>query len=102
MAGCPYTWVSSLLPGSNSKGPQASQLRVSVVKENQTVVDVVLPAQSARWLIDLIPEDVMKIIRLEGIPIDEIQRDLQESKDLHKMQIFHLAEKHRKILVWLE
>ncbi len=77
-------------------------MRVTVTRGQDTTVDVALPARSARWLIDLIPEDVMTKIRAEGIPIDEIQGDLSLSAVLTPRQIFKLSEPQRVVQVWLE
>ena len=80
----------------------AAELRVTVTKQNQVVVDVALPARSARWLIELIPVDVMTKIKAEGIPIEEIQKDLAERPTLIKTKIFNLIESERSVQVWLE
>jgi len=104
MAGCPYTWVKSLFASGASKKPgsEASSLRVAVIREQVTTVDVALPARSARWLIDLIPEDVVLKIRAEGIPLDAIQSDLAERDRLFAQDIFSLVEPERTVKVWLE
>lgn len=103
MSNCPYTWFVGLFSkpstGTNEK---AQYLRVTVEKSNERVVDVALPARSARWLIDLIPDDVLTKIREEGIPIDRIQEDLAQRIELHPQNIFNLEEVHRKVIVWLE
>lgn len=80
----------------------ASYLRVIVRRDGDTKVDVSLPANSARWLIDLIPEDVIAKIREEKIPIDAIQADLARKKDLYPTKIFLLTEPNRQVEVWLE
>lgn len=80
----------------------AKYLRVTVIKDRATVVDVALPAQSARWLIDLIPADVTSRIRAEGIPLDDIQDDLRKRTVLKPQRIFNLIEPQRAVEVWLE
>ncbi len=77
-------------------------MRVTVHKGSDCVVDVALPARSARWLIDLIPSDVMTKIRDEGIPIDDIQADLAQRQQLNPQKIFTLTEVHRRVEVWLD
>jgi hypothetical protein len=62
MTKCPYTWTKSLLSRFATKGHEASQLRVTVLKNNELAVDTALPAHSARWLVDLIPDDVLEKI----------------------------------------
>jgi hypothetical protein len=103
MSKCPYTWFKSLFSSStpNTSG-EAMYLRVAVTKNNDRVVDVTLPARSARWLLELIPEDVNIKIREEGIPIDDIQDDLAKRKELIPQKIFKLTETHREVEVWLE
>ena len=103
-SGCPYTWVRSFFRKSSTNDPNApaSELRVRVVRNHEIRVDVTLPAKSARWLIDLIPDDVMTKIREEKIPIDQIQDDLASAERLDKGAIFHLEEEHRNVQVWLE
>jgi hypothetical protein len=103
MSNCPYTWFVGLFSKSEPKpGQLATFLRVTVEKNNDRVVDVALPAQSARWLIDLIPYDVVAKIREEGVPLDEIQNELSQRKELHQQKIFTLKEPHRVVDVWLE
>lgn len=102
---CPYTWFKSLFGSSNTstqEGGEAQHLRVEVKRNNETIVDVFLPARSARWLIDLIPNDVITKIREEGIPIDFIQEDLAKREVLYAEKIFTLVEEHREVNVWLE
>lgn len=101
MAGCPYTWFKSLI-SKNENSKLASLLRVSVQKNKETVVDVSLPANSARWLIDLIPGDVVFKIKSEGIPLDAIQLDLASRSELLPQKIFILDEPNRTVSVWLE
>jgi hypothetical protein len=103
MSKCPYTWFVGLFGKTpNSSAKEASHLRVTVDKERVRVVDVALPAGSARWLIDLIPSDVMSKIREEGIPIDEIQTELASRSELNPQKIFTLQEPNRIVDVWLE
>lgn len=85
-----------------SSSDEAQYLRVTVKKNNAMAVDVALPAGSARWLIDLIPGDVMDKIRQEGIPIDDIQTDLAARTILNPQKIFILNEESRAVEVWLE
>jgi hypothetical protein len=83
-------------------GDQASSLRVKVEKGMETVVDVSLPVRSAKWLIDLIPGEVIEKIRAEGIPIDDIQADLASRMEFVPQNIFRLQEPTRIVTVWLE
>ncbi|MGZ3784829.1 MAG: hypothetical protein ACXWR0_09825 [Bdellovibrio sp.] len=92
----------TLFNSAKSLDTKAQYLRVSVVKENITTVNVALPAESARWLLDLIPANVIKIIHEEGIPIDEIQSDLAKREQLHPQSIFSLNDGNRTVSVWLE
>ena len=102
MAGCPYTWFKGIFGATTSSSGEASNLRVKVVRNLETTVDVSLPARSARWLIDVIPDDVVTRIRAEGIPIDDIQGDLAKTEVLVPRQIFTLNEDQRMVQVWLE
>ena len=101
MAKCPYTWFVGLFGKTSHIHGKAQQLRVSVAKDGVTTVNVAQPADSARWLIDLIPSDVMIKIRQEGIPIDQIQSELAKRETLSPQQIFS-NEEHRAVDVWLE
>ncbi|MEY4617644.1 MAG: hypothetical protein RJB66_2604 [Pseudomonadota bacterium] len=103
MSKCPYTWFVGLFSGSSPfPKTEATHLRVTVEKERVRVVDVALPAGSARWLIDLIPSDVIVKIKEEGIPIEAIQEDLAQRAHLSPQKIFNLEEPHRQVVVWLE
>ena len=102
MSKCPYTWFKSLIGKPTSKEGEATELRVTVSKMGKTTVDVALPAKSARWLIDVIPNDVVEKIRSEGIPIDLIQADLANSTKLISQALFTLDEPSRVVKVWLE
>ncbi len=99
---CPYTWFRGLFPQPTGTADEAAQLRVTVLRNQEVTVDVALPARSARWLIELIPDDVMKKIRAEGIPIDDIQGELAQRLVLNPRKIFTLIETHRTVAVWLE
>jgi hypothetical protein len=109
MSRCPYTWFRGLLgirkEGSPVEGgppTPASALRVRVRRNGEDRVNVELPARSARWLIELIPGDVLEKIRLEQIPIEAIQAELAASVELYTRPIFVLTEPERKVEVWLE
>lgn len=105
MSLCPYTWFKSIFDSSSKPtepGAEAQFLRVSVDRNNERVVDVSLPARSARWLIDLIPNDTLIKIKEAGIPIEGIQDDLANRPSLYATKIFDLVEEHRKVSVWLE
>jgi len=105
MSKCPYTWVKGLF-SSNKKqkncGDLAQELRVRVQKKGEITVDVSLPAKSARWLIELIPYEVLEKIYAEGIPIDDMQEELASKKELFPKKIFSLQEDERSVQVWLE
>ena len=104
MSRCPYTWVKGLLSRSSGSKPgaEANNLRVRVSRNGEERVDVALPARSARWLMELIPSDVMDQIHAEGIPIDSIQAELAALPSLFPCRIFDLNDTERKVEVWLE
>jgi len=102
---CPFTRtvraVQGLFRGAGS-GTTASHLRVQVWRGGEERVNVYLPARSARWMIDLIPEDVLAKIHAEGIPIDRIQAELKAAPVLESRRIFEVEEAGRTVKVWLE
>ncbi len=102
MSRCPYTWFRGLFGPVDPKATEASYLRVRVLKEAVQKVDVTLPAHSARWLVDLIPDDVVAKIREEKIPLDAIQAELAAAVKLVPRRIFELVEPERTVQVWLE
>ena len=102
MSLCPYTYITGLFKKGTSAGGEAQSLRVLVYRDGVEKVSVTLPARSARWLIDLIPEDVVLKIKEEKIPIEDIQKELAESPRLFPRDIFSLMEQHRSVKVWLE
>ncbi len=63
---------------------------------------VSLPSKSARWLIELIPADVVARIREEEIPLDAITAELNQTDVLYPRPIFTLTDSHRQVNVWLE
>jgi hypothetical protein len=75
---------------------------VKVTRDGEERVDVALPARSARWLIELVPDDVVEKVRAEQIPLDAMMEDLREQRSLHPRPIFSLEEPQRQVLVWLE
>lgn len=104
MTNCPYTWAKRVSnhPLDKANLQIAEHLRVRVTKNKETTVDVALPAHSARWLMELIPDDVLNQICREGIPIEKIQDDLSKEEKLFSGEIFTLTEAHRIIEVWLQ
>jgi|GEM_PF-972778 len=107
MAGCPYTWFRSFFgKATTSRGlssdKPADHLHVRVVRDGEERVAVALPAQSARWLIELIPGDVVDKIRREEIPLDEILDGLKSQKVLFQRKIFSMQDSARQVDVWLE
>lgn len=102
MSRCPYTWVRNFLGRSAEATGEAQHLRVRVMHRAEERVDVSLPARSARWLVDLIPADVVARIRDEQIPLDEIQAELAGQDRLVPRQIFELDDGERSVMVWLE
>ena len=102
MSRCPYTWVKNFLGVPSANAAEASQLRVTVRRGDDETVNVALPARSARWLVDLIPADVVAKIRAEQILLDAIQDDLARSEKLVPHRIFELIEPGRAVTVWLE
>ncbi len=104
MARCPYTWVRSFFstPSAAAPGEPAQHLRVRVVRDGEQRVLVTLPARSARWLMEVIPQDVQDKIRAEEIPLDAMMEELHEETVHYPRRIFTLTEAHRQIDVWLE
>ncbi len=106
MSKCPYTWVRGLFSSSAtsdaSPGRPAKHLMVRVVRDGEERVRVALPARSAKWLIELIPADVVEKIRAEDIPLDAMMHDLNQQNDFYPRPIFALSEQHRSVDVWLE
>jgi hypothetical protein len=104
MSSCPYTWVRGLFSsGAKAKpGEPAHNLMVRVVRDGEQRVMVSLPSKSARWLIELIPADVVAKIREEAIPLDAITAELNQTDVLFPRPIFSLTEAHRQVDVWLE
>lgn len=109
MGKCPYTWVVGKLQqfagtsGAESAADvsEAKNLHVTVFKNGEEKVNVTLPAASARWLIDLIPADVVEKIYEEEIPLQQIQEELKKMKKLYPQQIFTMREENRQVQVWL-
>ncbi len=103
MSSCPYTWVRSLFTsGKAAPGEPAKNLMVRVVRDGEERVRVALPSKSARWLIELIPADVVAKIKDEEIPLEAITEDLNRQEILYPRPIFSLNEEHRQVTVWLE
>lgn len=103
MSKCPYTWLRNVFSNAEkTSSEEAAHLRVQVNRDLKTVVDVTLPARSARWLMDVIPDDVIVKIKEEGIPISEIQEYLSQATTLVPCPIFTLEEPARVVKVWLE
>ncbi len=106
MAGCPYTWVRGLFSSGVPRHIDASQpaknLMVTVVRDGEERVRVSLPARSAKWLIDIIPDDVVKRIRAEDIPLDALAIELHRAEELFPRSIFSLRESNRQVEIWLE
>jgi hypothetical protein len=104
MSSCPYTWVRGFFSSGSKAAPgePARNLMVRVVRDGEERVRVALPSRSARWLIELIPADVVEKIRAEEIPLDAITADLNRQEVLYPHPIFSLEEEHRQVQVWLE
>lgn len=81
---------------------EASSLRLTVVRGQTKTVDLSFPAVSARWLIDLIPNEVVEKITASGVLLENIQKKLASSQHLAPQKIFILEEPDRTIRVWLE
>jgi hypothetical protein len=80
----------------------ATKLKILVLKNNETVVDLSMPAISATWIIDLMPQDVLRKISEKGIDLKSIQDSLSSEKQLLKQSIFELITPEKTIKVWLE
>lgn len=104
MSSCPYTWVRGLFSSNSPAKPghPARNLMVRVVRDGEERVMVSLPSKSARWLIELIPADVVARIREEEIPLDAITEELNQTDVLYPRPIFTLTDSHRQVDVWLE
>jgi len=104
MSSCPYTWVRGLFSSGKPAAPgePAKNLMVRVVRDGEERVRVALPSKSAKWLIELIPADVVRRIREEEIPLDAITEDLNHQEVLYPRPIFALEDEHRQVQVWLE
>jgi hypothetical protein len=104
MSSCPYTWVRGLFSSRSATKPgdPARHLMVRVVRDGEERVMVSLPSKSARWLIELIPAEVVARIREEEIPLDAITEELNQTDVLYPRPIFTLTDSHRQVDVWLE
>jgi hypothetical protein len=81
---------------------EATSLRLTVVRGQTKTVDLSFPAVSARWLLDLIPNEVVRKIEASGVLLEDIQKRLASSEKLTPQKIFMLEEPNRTIHVWLE
>lgn len=106
MSKCPYTWVRNLLTGGGraaaAPGEPARHLMVRVMRAGEERVSVSLPAKSARWLIELIPADVVEKIRAERIPLDAMLAELNTQAVLYPRPVFSLHDADRQVDIWLE
>ncbi len=106
MSRCPYTWFKGLFGGraapATLPNEKAQHLMVRVVRDGEERVMVALPAKSAHWLIEVIPDHVMEQIRAEEIPIDDMMTDLKGQSALYPRPIFSLIDPTRNVQVWLE
>ncbi len=104
MSSCPYTWVRGLFSSGTKAAPgePAKNLMVRVVRDGEERVRVALPSRSAKWLIELIPSDVVAKIKAEQIPLEAITEDLNQQPVLYPRPIFSLNDEHRQVTVWLE
>lgn len=80
---------------------KANNLKILIVKNGETVVDISMPAVSSKWIIDLLPEDTLKKISEKGIDILKIQERLNQSSELQCQELFQLETEEKKIRVWL-
>ena len=94
---CVFTSNTPAAPGEPAKN-----LMVRVVRDGKQKVRVALPARSAPWLLDLIPDEVVETIRAEEIPLEAIMLDLSNQKELYPRQIFSLSDPSRQVDIWLE
>lgn len=82
--------------------PEASYLRLTVIRKQIKTVDLRFPAASARWIVDLIPDDILEKIKASGVSIEDIQSKLAKSEKLVPQKLFSLEEPERLVTVWLE
>lgn len=102
MSLCPYTYLVELISPTKSKSSEAQSLKVVVHRDGQCIVDVTLPAHSARWLIDIMPDSVVEKVLKEGIPLHAIQDRLARMEKLYPLLIMDLKDENRNVRVWLE
>lgn len=71
--------------GDAAPGEPAKNLMVRVVRDGQQKVRVALPARSAHWLPNLIPDEGFETIRVEKIPREALMLDLSNQKELSRV-----------------
>lgn len=76
-------------------------LRIQIYRGNEKSVDLTMPGLAATWIIELIPQDIMKKIEEKNIDLLSIQARLKKD-GLVAGDIFSIETEEKKIKVWLE
>lgn len=80
----------------------AQHLRIKVIRDGEVKVDLHLPAQSALWIIKLLPDDIIEKIKNSNISLENIQTQFKTKEDLIPQEILHFSSQEKKIKIWLE
>ncbi len=80
----------------------AKKLKIVVSRNQVQTVNLSLPANSCRWIIDLIPDDILIKIKERGIDIEKIQNEFKSADVLVPKSILNIETEEKIIQIYLE
>lgn len=81
---------------------KAKHLKILITKDEVAVVDLSMPARCARWIIELVPSELLSKIKERGIDLEIIQAKFIAQEELYPCELFELVLPEKKIKIWLE
>jgi len=81
---------------------EAKYLKIKIVRDDVTTVDLSLPAKSCRWMMELIPNEVLLKIKERGIDLALIEEKFNNQKILFPEEIMVIKTEEKIISIYLE
>jgi len=81
---------------------QAQHLKINLFRDGKKKVDLTFKAQTARWIVELLPSHLIDKISARGIDLTKLQEGLIQQKELLPGELVNFSDAEVEVRIWLQ
>lgn len=81
---------------------EAQHLKINLFRDGKKKVDLTFKAQTARWIVELLPAHLIDKITARGINLTQLQDNLLNQKELLPGELVHFNDLEIEVRIWLQ